>query len=368
MKEIHPPISPFGQSEGTSTAATEPDLTAGDTQIYNEATKYLADAPRRRLSHMDREQVQAAIYNAEAMLPQRRVAINMPLDAFIQLVNSDDQKYKTAFETGYSRGHGNSTPKDSQYVQVRSKKEAELGLTNPIYGYLGNADGDEYEKRHKAYGSVRLTLKADVLKRASFTSGDSLARGSRLLNLSEASLLYELNEIQTGYDPAHRGVIHDESIEAQVKGEVTLGDVEQVKIQQAPDKPEDIAAIIKLVKSKKADLKLKITLPAPAVILPKLLGLITANPDVNFVFTINPALTGAAGNANIAPFPSDLIAQRTASEHESLFKINKKLATDSALQQDTAANSLRKLQLSTQEYFNEIDQTPPENIDFKIVW
>lgn len=183
------------------------------------------------------EQAETAINNAEAMRHTARVALRMPVYAFDEMLESDGV-YKTVFETGYTRGHGGESKQgDGTFYRVRKNINDSLGISpkegepSIVHGYLDNLETLEYESDARSYGDITLVLKPEVIKRSTFTVGDSLkVYPPPPLGIEDACVAKEATRINwyTYTQPPNK--LRAPYIETQTLGGVSFDDVEAVTI------------------------------------------------------------------------------------------------------------------------------------------
>ncbi len=276
------------------------------------------------------EQAETAITNAEAMEPTARVAIRMPRYAFEGVVGSGG-KYKTVHETKRSRGSFGEL-KDTS---VRKRAELDWSLApgddepNVVYGYLDDRDSLEQETDARGYGDLTLVLGPNVIKRTTFTHGDSMNYGrTSLLDFKDAMIIKEARRIAKY---SAKGTA-EPYVEAQILGGVSFDDVEAIHIMFRPESvmrkdksgqvenwssTEELNGLLTTISKVNPEIKLIIEIPAtnfPA----SLLEVAEQFPNAEFVYLIEldkeNIHQGEAYHPFTASFRADI--QRSFGENE----------------------------------------------------
>ncbi|MBP7807080.1 DUF3626 domain-containing protein [Candidatus Saccharibacteria bacterium] len=256
------------------------------------AEDYLATAKLQNRTDVTEETIEAALHNADVLLPTARIAIRMPLDGFNKMISSDGV-YKTVYETGTTKGLEAAPLKTVEtYVNMRRQSEEQLGIKarpgepETVYGFLDNLESMDMVTPGLQYGTVALVLNPAVTNRATFTKGDTMRGPTTSMDLPTATVAKAINDI------AEVSGNHKVSyVEAQVFGGVSMDDVEKVSLtlddSQASHAHEQIEAFISGAREDHPDLPITIRLPAGRSVLTSSVNMAAKYPDVQFVYYID---------------------------------------------------------------------------------
>lgn len=183
---------------------------------------------------------------AEAMLPETRVVVRTPLSALDGIISKG--RLQAAGETETSNGLTAGTDRNheriDEYITLRRQFESDKlqwSDEDPpiIYGFLGYSDNPEDSNiQAPMYGRVELKLNADVSERSSYTVGDSLIKvfdnkPPQLLDHTDATLVQQAIEYSRQIDKHALNQVP--YVEAQVRGGVSIDDIESVAITIEPN-------------------------------------------------------------------------------------------------------------------------------------
>jgi SPP1 gp7 family putative phage head morphogenesis protein len=191
----------------------------------------------------------------------------------------DDGKFKNQFDTKKSGGLLDFSRRKTAEKAVFDLDVNIPNQQRPIYGYITDnftlkkvgfgEDTQEYldtvlslwNSRTSQYGSIKVILKDSVKDRATATIGDSLSRNIIADNILEAKPdLSNMGFYRYGAPTGNVGVPDFSYFEAQVKGGVTLDDVEAIYLPFTSGKndltAEAIEEIRQAVKASGRDIKI----------------------------------------------------------------------------------------------------------------
>ncbi len=178
------------------------------------------------------QELEGAMYNADAMLPHARVAMRRSFRTFMRLVEGDG-KFTTYRDTGTSGGQGN-VGSNREYDNFRDKREAVFSVgendPNVSYGFLDYDNEIENRARANAYGSVEFVFNKEVAKRSTFTDQDSLKFATSPMRSLEDAVVIDQIEETTRQKTGNRTATEGYFMEAQVMGGLDLADVEKVVV------------------------------------------------------------------------------------------------------------------------------------------
>lgn len=182
----------------------------------------------------------------KAMQTDGKVCIAMDEDSFSQLLSSDDQRFKTQFETKKSNGAYSQDGRRAGELRSQSMPLNEPNSKRPIYGYV--AESDDHDailiNGPEQYGGVRVVFKDDVKTRTTMTVGDSLSTGCVPISMTQKEItsfdawratdriVYNIAENEGWNNDSYDiGFLNEGNyFEAQIHDGVKLSDVEAVYI------------------------------------------------------------------------------------------------------------------------------------------
>lgn len=343
VETLHLPVEKVGQHAGTlalstseiipvselaHTMPTEHTPKPAEVKVASFLAEQQVDRPDLipGVTGLTAEETQAVKDTAEIMRPHTRIAINMPRYGLEGLLR--DGKYKSMHETG----HGATVSQDE-----RKYKESKMGLLPAdgedyvVYGYLTDTTEPERAPMKgvmSTYGTVSVVLRPEVSARSTFTEDDSITpTGSssmgtpRFMGFEEAALAEQARQIHV-----QKGERTPPYTEAQIRGGVTLEDIESISIdvfsegeanqrgsldgvgEKAFGGLDSVPAIIKEMREKAPDIPLTIRIgdPGPGNITKELIDMIGENPDVEFVMVLDAASPFVQQNETQSPQDSDI--------------------------------------------------------------
>lgn len=187
-----------------------------------------------------------------------KVCMAMDEKSFINLLKSDDQRFKTQFETGTSNGSYSKIGRMAGELRGQSIPLSEPVSKRPIYGYVSedNLDESVLINGPEQYGAVRVVFKDDVKPRTTMTVGDSLSTGCVPISMTQEEItpfeawrasdriLYNIAEEEGWNNHNYEiGFVNEGSyFEAQIHDGVKLSDVEAIYIPS--DSFNDISPLV----------------------------------------------------------------------------------------------------------------------------
>lgn len=274
---------------------------------------------------MDQESAETVPSTAEVMSEHHRVAVRMTSSVAMKVLSG--QPYTGAHaptETSNQDLNGalkllstrsQRLPDARSYLGHKARKEKEAGIAPAIgeptlvYGYLE----DETTKHHKniagRYGEVSMILKPDVIKRSTFSNGDSLLSGSMgSVDSTRASLFREAQSVSS-YTAASPGIVasHSRYVEAQIQGGVSLEDVESITLWVPKRRGvADAQALVAKVDEQAPGLPVTIVYPSAQHLEDSVLDLAISHESVTVVLHIDVDAFGSY----FTPFEADHQARR----------------------------------------------------------
>lgn len=218
------------------------------TQDHHAPPFESSGSTRHTLAHrygFEPQEIDAFEQQAEVMQSHVRVVVRTPLSALEGIIR--EGRLQAASEThtsnGLTGGTGSQLHRFDEYIAMRQELESrELqwneGEPPIIYGFLGyDAALEDNNIQLPVYGRVELQLGEDTTERSSFTIGDSLREGFsgrslELLGRHDATVVQQALE-HSRQQPDH-ALNQVPYIEAQVRGGVSLQDIESAVITIKP--------------------------------------------------------------------------------------------------------------------------------------
>lgn len=151
------------------------------------------------------------------------VMVAVPLYAAEQMLRTD-QRFKSQFETGKSRGTLNTDARAEQEAANFGLHPNVNPAMRPIYGYIRKGDvkyKDIIQDEIQQYGEVHFVLKKSINSRSTFTCEDSLLQPMHPAPVNKPNYLAALPFIRLG---------KSRYTEAQIHGGISLDDVDRVVI------------------------------------------------------------------------------------------------------------------------------------------
>jgi len=251
-----------------------------------EYAKELARALSDKTIVFDNNTIEAALQNVDILLDDYRIQINMPLDAFEQML-SDGGDYKNYYDTGINTGY---PKRDEYYIEQRQRIERALGFeSNVTYGYLSYPEIQDVASDAKGYGNIALVLRQDVIDRSTFTLGDSIRPNicdpdnKPLLDFKSAAIAKEINDIAK-YSGSDRSFQY---IESQIADGISMQDVEKVVYKPRGDNTDRLRHFIELFLESTNDTQLTVCIDATDGIRDKNFVLAKEYPNIQFVMCVN---------------------------------------------------------------------------------
>ncbi len=170
-----------------------------------------------------------------------QLTIRMGLSDATRVLDDTEQRFRSQLETGRSSG---SFAPDNRVIQEHlffgyPQDQVE---GRPIYGYIDNGVQDE-ERVEANYGAIAFRLKEDLRSRTTVSGVDSLSRpvipgpvNNPGWRATVPPGYKDDGFYQPTSDPLTWGFGHDDYVEAQFHGGVTLDDVESVDVTNIPSR------------------------------------------------------------------------------------------------------------------------------------
>lgn len=266
------------------------------TTVWDE--KHRADEASWR--QIPGEQIDAALESAEIIKDNLRVAVRVTKEVACKLLG--EGRFLTAHHSGQRTGteKGDSYAL-STYLAHRDRKEKEIGIAPKegepkiIYGYLEDITTQEYKDRARPYGQVSFVLKPGVIKRTTFTHGDSLQRSimhaARLIGFDEAARQFELDNTSNTLKGRRRNYI-----EAQIQGGLTLDDIESITYRADQWDKESIVNFLASVEQAKPGLPVTVIYPASGHFYKDFIRIARENPHVTIIGLVETSSADTYGS------------------------------------------------------------------------
>lgn len=173
-----------------------------------------------------------------------KVCVAMDASSFINLLNSDEFKLKTQFETATSNGFYDPLIRKAGEMAGQSIPIDTPNSKRPIYGYLAPSDfpDDITNSGVSQYGEVRIVLKDSVKDRTTMTIGDSLNTGAIPMSMTHKPTGFDVWKATDSRNQIHHNIldgiapediVNDDYFEAQIHDGVKASDIESIQLPNA---------------------------------------------------------------------------------------------------------------------------------------
>jgi len=187
-----------------------------------------------------------------------KICMAIDEESFTELLQSDDQRFKTQFETQKSNGLFSKASRLASELRCQSIPINEPVSKRPLYGYVSEDDLDENVLINGPwqYGDIRIVFKDNVKPRSTVTVGDSLGTGCIPVSMTQKEItpydawrasdriLYNIAKDEGWNNESYEiGFLNEGSyFEAQIHDGAKLSDVEAVYIPS--DSFADISPLV----------------------------------------------------------------------------------------------------------------------------